>query len=111
MIEEAAGTMMYESKKQAAQKTIEKKDSKLREINDILNEEITPTLTKLKEERHTYLEFQKVQRELEHLTKLYTAWKFVEAEELSKNANENLDGIQNQVTGVTDQVHGKLCLW
>ena len=110
MIEEAAGTMMYESKKQAAQKTIEKKDSKLREINDILNEEITPTLTKLKEERHTYLEFQKVQRELEHLTKLYTAWKFVEAEELSKNANENLDGIQNQVTGVTDQVHGKLCL-
>ena len=35
MIEEAAGTMMYESKKQQAQKTIEKKDSKLREINDV----------------------------------------------------------------------------
>ena len=35
MIEEAAGTMMYESKKQQAQKTIMKKDSKLREINDV----------------------------------------------------------------------------
>ena len=35
MIEEAAGTMMYESKKQNSQKTIEKKDSKLKEINDV----------------------------------------------------------------------------
>ncbi|XP_015779303.1 PREDICTED: structural maintenance of chromosomes protein 2-like [Acropora digitifera] len=49
MIEEAAGTRMYESKKQSAQRTIEKKDSKLQEIETILAEEITPTLTKLKE--------------------------------------------------------------
>lgn len=35
MIEEAAGTRMYESKKEAALKTIEKKDSKLKEINDV----------------------------------------------------------------------------
>ncbi len=32
MIEEAAGTRMYESKKNSAQKTIEKKDNKLKEI-------------------------------------------------------------------------------
>ena len=32
MIEEAAGTRMYESKRTSAQRTIEKKDSKLREI-------------------------------------------------------------------------------
>lgn len=35
MVEEAAGTRMYEAKKQAAQKTIEKKDAKLRELNDV----------------------------------------------------------------------------
>ena len=35
MIEEAVGTMMFENKKQQAQKTIEKKDAKLREINDV----------------------------------------------------------------------------
>lgn len=35
MIEEAAGTRMYENKKEAALKTIEKKDSKLKEINDV----------------------------------------------------------------------------
>lgn len=32
MIEEAAGTRMYECKKLAAQKTIEKKEAKLKEI-------------------------------------------------------------------------------
>ena len=35
MIEEAAGTRMYESKRTAAQRTIEKKDSKLREIDTV----------------------------------------------------------------------------
>ncbi len=32
MIEEAAGTRMYESKRASAHKTIEKKDNKLKEI-------------------------------------------------------------------------------
>lgn len=35
MIEEAAGTRMYEAKKIAAQKTIEKKDMKLIELNNV----------------------------------------------------------------------------
>lgn len=35
MIEEAAGTRMYESKRASAQKTIEKKDSKLSEIDKV----------------------------------------------------------------------------
>jgi len=37
MIEEAAGTRLYESKKEAAQKTIEKKDMKLREIDSVMH--------------------------------------------------------------------------
>ena len=35
MIEEAAGTRLYESKKEAAQRTIEKKDTKLKEIDTV----------------------------------------------------------------------------
>ena len=44
MIEEAAGTSLYESKKQSALKTIEKKDNKLIDINKIIYEELNPTL-------------------------------------------------------------------
>ncbi|CAH1243955.1 SMC2 [Branchiostoma lanceolatum] len=90
MIEEAAGTRMYESKKQSAQKTIEKKDAKLTEINTILEEEISPTLTRLKEERSNYLEYQKVLREIEHLSRLHVAYQFFCAEETQKRSAEEL---------------------
>lgn len=36
MVEEAAGTGMYECKKMAVQKTIEKKEAKLKEIQTVL---------------------------------------------------------------------------
>lgn len=49
-------------------------------VQQILAEEINPTLSKLKEERSMYLEYQKVQRELEHLSKLHIAYKFVTAQ-------------------------------
>jgi len=104
MIEEAAGTRMYESKKQAAEKTIEKKDAKLKEINNILSEDIEPTITKLKEERSQYLEFQKVQRELEHLTKLHVAHRFlcadranVQCREDQKTAGEELAALKERM--------------
>ncbi|XP_019850315.1 PREDICTED: structural maintenance of chromosomes protein 2-like [Amphimedon queenslandica] len=84
MIEEAAGTRMYESKKISAQNTIVKKDTKLSEIDKIIGEEITPTLKKLKEERSSYLEYQKVSRELEHLCHVVIAYSFVKAEERRK---------------------------
>ena len=72
-----------------AEKTIEKKDAKLKEINSILEEEINPTLSKLKEERAAYFEFQKIQRELEHLTKVYVAYQFVCAEETSTKSADD----------------------
>ena len=105
MIEEAAGTRMYEAKKQQAEKTIEKKDQKLKEINDILAEEINPTLTKLKEERSAYLEYQKIQRELEHLTKLYIAYKFVCAEEASTKSKEDLESLKKKLDEIQDSIN------
>merc|ERR1719431_1823422 len=104
MIEEAAGTRMYEAKKQQAEKTIEKKDARLKEIDAILNEEINPTLKKLKEERSAYLEYQKIQRELEHLTKLYLAWKFVCAEEANVKTKEELEKIQQAIKDIAKAV-------
>ncbi|XP_064624320.1 structural maintenance of chromosomes protein 2-like isoform X2 [Lineus longissimus] len=90
MIEEAAGTRLYESKKESAQRTIEKKDAKLKEIDTILREEIAPTLTKLKEERSSYLEYQKILREIDHLNKLHVAYQFVCAEETKQKSAGDL---------------------
>uniref|UniRef100_A0A7N6BEF6 Structural maintenance of chromosomes protein n=1 Tax=Anabas testudineus TaxID=64144 RepID=A0A7N6BEF6_ANATE len=97
MIEEAAGTRMYECKKLSAQKTIEKKEAKLKEIQTILDEEITPTMQKLQEERSSYLEYQKLMREIQHLSRLYVAWLFVCAEETKLKSAENLKVMQDNI--------------
>ncbi|XP_037530912.1 structural maintenance of chromosomes protein 2 [Nematolebias whitei] len=97
MIEEAAGTRMYECKKISAQKTIEKKEAKLKEIQTILNEEITPTMQKLQEERSSYLEYQKLMREIQHLSRLYVAWLFVCAEETKLKSADNLKVMQDNI--------------
>ncbi|XP_074425218.1 structural maintenance of chromosomes protein 2 isoform X1 [Larus michahellis] len=94
MIEEAAGTRMYECKKIAVQKTIEKKESKLKMIQMVLSEEITPTLQKLKEERSSYLEYQKVVRAIEHLSRLCIAYEFVLAEKTQASSSEVLGEMQ-----------------
>jgi structural maintenance of chromosome 2 len=46
----------------------------------VINEEISPKLQKLHDERSQYLEYQKLQRELEHLTRFYIAWQFYSAQ-------------------------------
>ena len=56
----------------------------------VLKEDITPTITKLKEERSSYLEYQKINRELEHLNKLYIAYQFLCAE-VSSYYNKSFD--------------------
>ncbi|XP_023608995.1 structural maintenance of chromosomes protein 2 [Myotis lucifugus] len=100
MIEEAAGTRMYEYKKIAAQKTIEK----LKEIKTILEEEITPTIQKLKEERSSYLEYQKVMREIEHLSRLYIAYQFLLAEDTKERSAEDLKEMQDKVQKLQEEL-------
>ncbi|CAB1327118.1 unnamed protein product [Coregonus sp. 'balchen'] len=65
---------------------------------EILNEEITPTMQKLKEERSSYLEYQKLMREIEHLSRLYVAWLFVCAEESKVKSAEDLKVMQDSIT-------------
>ncbi|KAM4753352.1 structural maintenance of chromosomes protein 2 [Cyanocitta cristata] len=97
MIEEAAGTRMYECKKIAVQKTIEKKESKLENIQTVLNEEISPTLQKLKEERASYLEYQKILREIEHVSRFCVAYQFAVAEETKVSSAGMLKEMQSDV--------------
>lgn len=105
MIEEAAGTRMYEYKKQNAQRTIEKKEAKLREIKTVLEEEITPTIQKLKEERSSYLEYQKLLREIEHLSRLYIAYQFLLAEDTKERSAEALKEMQDKIKKLQEEVY------
>ncbi|UZJ57028.1 hypothetical protein CBS101457_006348 [Exobasidium rhododendri] len=86
MIEEAAGTRMFEDRKEKAIKTMTKKDQKVKEFASILEEEITPKLDKLREEKRSFLEYQRATTELERLTRLAKAfeWKQMHARNVER---------------------------
>ena len=105
MIEEATGTSMYEAKKDSAQRMIEKKENKLNQINQTLQEEITPTLQRLREERTVYLEFQKLQRELDRLTRVLIAYKFKSINEDAESANEKVASLEAEKEKVTKKLN------
>lgn len=79
MIEEAAGTRMYETKKQSALLTIEKKQSKVDEINRILKDEITPTLERLAAQKTHYLKWSANKTECDRLNRFLIAYQYTQA--------------------------------
>jgi len=62
-----------------------------------LKEEIGPKLSKLKEERTRYVEFQGIERELEHSKRIHLAWKYVTAFSNSQKTEENVKNVQNKI--------------
>ncbi|KAL6548040.1 Structural maintenance of chromosomes protein 2-2 [Orobanche hederae] len=86
MLEEAAGTRMYETKKDAALKTLEKKQSKVNEINNLLDNEILPALEKLRKERMQYMQWANGNADLDRLKRFCIAYEYVQAENIRNAA-------------------------
>lgn len=97
MVEEAAGTRMYETKRVVALKTIEKKQSKLDEINAVLEEEITPTLERLRGEKQNYLKWSKNSADLERLDRFCVAHRFQVARASLENNAKGVTTMETQV--------------
>jgi structural maintenance of chromosome 2 len=97
LIEEAAGTRMYESKKIAAQKTIEKKQEKVGEISKVLAEEITPTLEKLRADKRQYLTWAANNTECERLSRFCIANEFSTYEEIRVGGASKASSIEAQL--------------
>ncbi|KAI1911176.1 Structural maintenance of chromosomes protein 2 [Ophidiomyces ophidiicola] len=91
MIEEAAGTRMFEDRKEKAGKTMAKKEMKVREIEGLLKEEVEPKLEKLRGEKRAFLDFQQTQSDLERLTRLVVAHDYLRNGERLRVAAEELE--------------------
>jgi structural maintenance of chromosome 2 len=89
MVEEAAGTRMYETKRVAALKTIDKKQMKVDELNSVLSEEITPTLERLRGEKQSYLKWSKNNADIERIERFVIASDFMKAQ---KALDSNVEG-------------------
>lgn len=62
-----------------------------------MKEEIGPKLNRLKEERTRYVEFQGIERELEHSRRIYLAWKYVTAFNNSQKTEEDVKVVQSKI--------------
>ena len=74
LIEEAGGTRMFERKKEASLKIIQKKERKVEEINKIIKDEISPTLEKLQKDRAAYREYTENQMHIERARRQSVAY-------------------------------------
>ncbi|KAL9249751.1 Structural maintenance of chromosomes protein 2-1-like protein, partial [Drosera capensis] len=97
MLEEAAGTRMYETKKEAALKTLEKKQGKVDEIDKLLDQEILPALEKLRRERLQYMQWANDNAELDRLSRFCVAYEYVRAERIKDNAVLEVDQVKAKI--------------
>uniref|UniRef100_A0A336KQ15 Structural maintenance of chromosomes protein n=1 Tax=Culicoides sonorensis TaxID=179676 RepID=A0A336KQ15_CULSO len=97
MIEEAAGTSLYETKREASLKMIEKKDAKLAELNTLIHEEAEPRLDKLRKDREQYEKFKKVERDIDYLQRLYISHQWLKLQEAVKNSEGTIQSITKKI--------------
>ena len=91
MVEEAAGTRMFEERKDKAKKTMDKKDKKVQEIRSLLEEEITPKLDKLRADKRSFLAYQQATSEIERLGRVVRAWEWKEASDRVKRRDGEIE--------------------
>ncbi|KAH8592936.1 RecF/RecN/SMC N terminal domain-containing protein [Bisporella sp. PMI_857] len=91
MIEEAAGTRMFEDRRDKAFKTMAKKEMKVTEITELLKDEIEPKLEKLRMEKRAFLDFQQTQNDLERLTRVVVAHDYVKNQDKLKQSANDLE--------------------
>ncbi|RDW79727.1 hypothetical protein BP6252_04365 [Coleophoma cylindrospora] len=102
MIEEAAGTRMFEDRRDKAFKTMAKKEMKVQEITELLKDEIEPKLEKLRMEKRAFLDFQQTQNDLERLTRVVVAHDYLKHQEKLKQSASDLDNKKQRATDLEE---------
>ncbi|GBG85993.1 hypothetical protein CBR_g40806 [Chara braunii] len=104
MLEEAAGTRMYEVNKERALKTLEKKQAKVDEIDRVLSEEILPSLEKLRKERAQYMQWSGLSGEVDRLKRFCISYSYVEAEKAKDRSLEKANQMKAKIEELTEGV-------
>eukprot|EP00357_Protocruzia_adherens_P010557 CAMPEP_0115037876 /NCGR_PEP_ID=MMETSP0216-20121206/43069_1 /TAXON_ID=223996 /ORGANISM="Protocruzia adherens, Strain Boccale" /LENGTH=851 /DNA_ID=CAMNT_0002418159 /DNA_START=65 /DNA_END=2617 /DNA_ORIENTATION=+ len=93
LVEEAAGTSLYETKKTQSLKLMQKKENKVQEINNLIKTEIEPQLEKLKKDRENYLLWKRNQASIQMLEKLLIAYEYHLREKSLQDKEKELEAL------------------
>ena len=103
MVEEAAGTRMFEERKDKAKKTMGKKEKRVDEITALLNEEIMPKLNTLREEKRSFLQYQKACTELERIGRVLRAWEWTEGRDRVQKKQADIEKKEKEASKVQEK--------
>jgi structural maintenance of chromosome 2 len=100
LVEEAAGTRMFEERKAKALKTMAKKASRIDSITSVLREEIVPKLDALRAERAALLLWRKACAEAERVGRVLRAWEWTEARERTARKGAEIEKREREIARV-----------
>ena len=101
MVEEAAGTKMYENKRHKASTDIERKQGRVREIDRILAEDVTPALDKLRREKEDFVKWSNLAQETTKLERYVIGYEYCLLQELMDPTR--LADLQTRVESLTEE--------
>lgn len=96
LLEEASGTRMYEKKKEASLKTLEKKQAKLEEIDQVMNADLLPSLETLRKQFGQYNEWAGLASSRDRLKRICTAHSYCECQRMVQNSKADIQGLEQQ---------------
>jgi structural maintenance of chromosome 2 len=103
MVEEAAGTRMFEEQKDKARKKMGKKEKSVLEYKATLQEEINPKLEKLRHEKRSFIQFQKSASELERTARILHALEWTTYQDRMREKQEAIEEKQKEIKRVESE--------
>ncbi len=103
LIEETAGTRMFEDRRGKALSTLEKKDKKMEEIEGLRKEIIEPKLETLRQERSQFMEFKRSEAEIQNLRKNSIAFDFFSKSKLRSDLGEEIQNSEEKQISISKE--------
>eukprot|EP00775_Hariotina_reticulata_P003904 gene3904-4158_t len=107
LLEEASGTKLYERKKDSAMKTLAKKQTKLNEIDELMNTELLPSLHKLEKQCEQYHEYALTSQRNELLKRLCVANEYMMTQKAIEAGEAELAAAAQEIRQL-EQQHAEL---
>lgn len=104
MVEEAAGTKMYDQKKKEAEKTIFMKETKLKEIDRIFEGSIDPRMEKFREDRKNMVEVTRLGKLKENCNRKLEAYVYYMNIEAVKREQSAIEDCQQQIVNFQKKI-------
>lgn len=96
LLEEASGTKLYERKKEAAVKTLAKKQARLGEIDQLMEQELLPSLRRLEQQCAAYHEYAVTSQAHERLRRFCVAYDYHACREALLSGEQELSSLQEE---------------